>query len=205
MIKIAMFGGGGHAKVITELIQLSGAYEISRQYATPEEEQEFADRAARFDAAVIAVGDNWLRQQIVTRIRTIAPTMPFVRLIHPSAVIATDVTIGEGTIIMAGVVVNPGTVIGEHCIINTRSSLDHDCTLASFVSVAPGSTLAGCVRIGAYSAIGIGSSIIHNIHIGEHSVIGAGATVVRSVESFCVAYGTPAKQIRSRSVGERYL
>jgi acetyltransferase-like isoleucine patch superfamily enzyme len=47
--------------------------------------------------------------------------------------------------------------------------------------------------------------VLHGVQIGEHTVIGAGATVTRSIEGFAVAYGTPARVVRSRQLGEPYL
>jgi acetyltransferase-like isoleucine patch superfamily enzyme len=61
------------------------------------------------------------------------------------------------------------------------------------------------VRIGSFAAIGLGSSVIHRMVIGEHTVVGAGSTVVKPLGAYLVAYGSPAKQIRTRSAGERYL
>jgi sugar O-acyltransferase (sialic acid O-acetyltransferase NeuD family) len=205
MKKIAMFGAGGHAKVITDIIKNGGEYEITGVFDDSSAEAEFSSMAEHFDGAVVAVGDNWLRHQIVHRIHQIAPALPFVTFIHPAATVASDVIIGAGTVVMAGAVINSGTSIAEHCIINTRAVVDHDCHIASFASVAPGATLGGTVRIGSFAAIGLGSSVIHRMVIGEHTVVGAGSTVVKPLGAYLVAYGSPAKQIRTRSAGERYL
>ena len=43
------------------------------------------------------------------------------------------------------------------------------------------------------------------IEIGEHSVIGAGSTVLNNISNNVVAFGTPAKKIRERNRGEKYL
>jgi UDP-3-O-[3-hydroxymyristoyl] glucosamine N-acyltransferase len=59
-------------------------------------------------------------------------------IIHPKAVVAKDVEIGEGVFVAAGSVINPGTRIGRNAIINTSSSVDHDCEIGDFVHVAPG-------------------------------------------------------------------
>jgi acetyltransferase-like isoleucine patch superfamily enzyme len=106
---------------------------------------------------------------------------------------------------MAGTVVNSDSRIGAHCIFNTKASLDHDCVMDDFSSLAPSVTVGGVVRIGAFSAISLGANIIHGRSIGAHTVIGAGALVWSDMPDHCVAYGVPAKMIRLRAEGEKYL
>ena len=69
-------------------------------------------------------------------------------LIHPNAVVADDVEIGCGSVVMAGAVINPGAKIGKGVIVNTSSSIDHDCVLGVYVHVSVGAHLAGTVTVG---------------------------------------------------------
>ncbi len=71
----------------------------------------------------------------------------FTNAIHPSAVIGKNVTIGDGTLVMANAVINPDTIVGSHCIINTKSSVDHDCRIGDYVTVSPGATTFQSVNI----------------------------------------------------------
>lgn len=157
------------------------------------------------EGAVVAVGDNFVRADVVKRIRKANPRLPFVRAIHPAASIATDVSVGEGAVIMAGVSINSSTVVGRFCILNTNSSLDHDSTLADFASLGPRAATGGQCHVGEGAAIGIGAIIINGVRIGQHTVIGAGSLVLKAVEPFVVAYGAPAQVIRSRKPGDPYL
>lgn len=157
------------------------------------------------DSVLVAVGDNWVRGQIVKHLRELVPEIRLVTAIHPSAHIARDVLIGPGTVIMPGVVVNAGCHIGECCILNTSSSLDHDSTMEDFSSLAPRAVTGGTVTIGAFSAVAIGAIISHATRIGEHTVIGGGAFVVKDIPSRVVAYGIPARVIRKRNPDEPYL
>ena len=153
----------------------------------------------------MAIGDNFIRSKVTARVREVCPDLPFVTAIHPKATIAKDVSVGEGTVIMAGVTINPCCLIGRFCILNTNSSLDHDSVMEDFSSLVPRVTAGGNCRIGGYSAVSIGTVLIHGIHIGEHTVIGAGSTVLKNLDSFKLAYGTPAKAIRDRKPGDKYL
>jgi sugar O-acyltransferase (sialic acid O-acetyltransferase NeuD family) len=139
------------------------------------------------------------------KIRLLAPDFTFITAVHPSAQIGREVSIGAGAVLMAGTVVNSDSRIGAHCILNTKSSLDHDCVMDDFSSLAPGVTTGGVVQIGAYSAISLGANIIHGKNIGAHTIIGAGALVRENILDHCVAYGVPARVIRKRAEGEKYL
>lgn len=158
-----------------------------------------------FDAAIVAIGDNFRRSQVAGRLAVADPTLAFAVAVHPSAVIGRDVRIGDGTILMAGTVVNGSATIGRHVMLCARSSLDHDSEMQDFASLAPAATTGGRVHIGHHTAVGLGASIIHSRTIGDHSVIGAGSTVVRDIAGHTVAYGTPCRPVRERREDDPYL
>ncbi len=101
----------------------------------------------------------------------------FANIVHPSAVLAANVTLLEGAQIMAGAVIQTGTVIGENCIINTRTAVDHDVMIGSHVHLAPGTTVCGNVTIGDGTFVGAGSTIVQGIEIGANCIIRAGSVI----------------------------
>ena len=116
--------------------------------------------------------------------------------IHPSAVIADDVVIGEGSIVMAGAVINPGTKIGRGVIVNTSSSVDHDCRIGDFVHIAVGAHLCGTVTAGEKTWIGAGATVINNISICNDCMIGAGAVIVKDITEQGTYVGVPARFLK---------
>ena len=215
-----MFGAAGHAKVLLDILRLVGGIVIA---GLVDDFKPVGYKCLGFEvvgglgalsalakdlgdpAVVMGVGDNWRRAQIVDEIRKQLPSTRFPTVIHPSAQIGSEVSIAEGTVIMAGSVVNAGSKIGPFCIVNTRSSLDHDSTMGEYSSLAPGVTTGGQVNIGAFSNIGLGATVLPSIRIGAHSVVGAGSVVVKPIPDHVIAYGIPAKAIRPRHNGDRYL
>jgi sugar O-acyltransferase (sialic acid O-acetyltransferase NeuD family) len=117
----------------------------------------------------------------------------FAKVIHPSAVIAADVELGEGAQVMAGTVIQPGSRIGCNVIINSKTSIDHDCVIGNHVHVAPGVTLSGGVTIGKGTHISTGAVVIQGIAIGENALVAAGAVVVRDVKDGETVMGVPAR------------
>lgn len=139
----------------------------------------------------LAIGDNAARLRKADSLASIALT--FATLIHPQAVLARDVNVGVGTLVAAGAVVQPGTQLGRHVIINTLAGVDHDCVLADGVHIAPGAHLAGNVRVGRRTMIGLGAAIREGITLGQDARIGAGAVVIRDVPDQITVVGNPAR------------
>jgi sugar O-acyltransferase (sialic acid O-acetyltransferase NeuD family) len=220
MDSIVIIGSSGHAKVVIDIVQQEGRYNIvgllDRYRMVGEEtlgyrvlgKEETLPELTKIHSlkgVIVAVGDNFDRSKVVSHVRGICPDIPFVSSVHPKASIATDVSIGEGTVIMAGVSVNSSCSIGRFCILNTNSSLDHDSIMEDFSSLAPRATTGGNCRIGSYSAISIGAVLIRGVHIGNNTVVGAASLVLKSIDSFIVAYGSPAKAIRKRKPEDKYF
>lgn len=216
--RMIIFGAGGHAKTVVDTVEKAGIYEIAGllDQRLPAGEQVYgctvlgsddwlSSHADTIDGAIVAIGDNWTRGLVVQSLKRKFRNLPFATAIHPSAQIARGARIGAGSVVMAGAVVNSDAIIGEHGILYPGTSVDHDSRIGSFVSFAPRCATGGNVSIGDYTAIAIGAVLIHGRTIGEHCVIGAGATVVSDVPPHTVAYGTPARAVRSRAAGERYL
>ena len=120
----------------------------------------------------------------------------FATVVHPSAIVADDARIGEGSQIMAGAVLQPGICLGVNVVINTRASLDHDCHIGSHTHIAPGVTLSGDVYVGKGAHVGTGASVIQGVRIGEDSLVGAGSVVLKDIASGVKAFGCPAKVVQ---------
>lgn len=194
---LKLLGVGGHAKVIIDAAKISGK-KIDAVYDDDENThgKEFCGYkvAGKIDSdlqgdAIIAIGNNKTRKKISTCLKK----MNWETVIHPTAIIADDVEIGEGSLIMAGTIIQTGTKIGKHCIINTGACIDHDCKIADFSHIAPNCSLAGGIEIGEGTFIGIGTAVSQYLKIGEWCQIGAGAAVVSEIPSNCTAVGVPAK------------
>ena len=218
--RVVIFGSSDHARVVIDVTEKEGRYVIAgligvfkdigeevMGYKILGSEDNLLQivKEKNVYGGLIAIGDNYVRLKVYKKIVKIIPDFKFVTVIHPSVQIGKNVQIGGGTMIMAGVVVNPCSVIGQHCILNTNASLDHDCVMDNFSSLAPNVATGGNVQVGECTAIGLGASISNNIVIKEHTVIGTGSVVVKDIPEFVVAYGVPAKAMRTREVGEKYM
>lgn len=220
MKNILIIGPSGHAKVVIDIVEKQGLYNIAGlvdEKARPGESVLGYEIVGRdedlpqlveekdIEGFVIAVGDNALRENIYEKVDALCAGIEYPSIVHPAAQVGKDVVLGRGCVIMAGGVVNVSSKIGEFCIVNTKASLDHDCEMHDFASLAPGATIGGGCTIGRYSAIGIGAVLKHGVCIGSDCVIGAGAVVVQNVEDLALVYGIPAKTQKKRKHGDKYL
>ena len=220
MKKVLIFGASGHGSVVLDILERSEEFKLvgyvdsfikkgTKKYGYEVLGSEFdllqIIERYRIYGGIIAVGDNWVRRRLVRLVQRLAPEFAFINAVHPSAILGRNVRLGVGTAIMPGVIINSNSSVGDHCILNTRASIGHDGTLSDFSSLAPGVCSGGNLHLGSGAAISLGTSIIENIHIGAWSVVGAGSLVLHSIPNGVVAYGSPARIIRSRKAGEPYL
>jgi sugar O-acyltransferase (sialic acid O-acetyltransferase NeuD family) len=208
--QLVIVGAGGHARVVADLVRVAGVFEIAafvdelaqqrdgdmylgaRVFAGPTGLERARKTGLAY--ALPAFGDNMARIGACERIR--ANGYELVSAVHPSAVVASDVAFGAGTVIAAGAVVGPAARIGEACIVNTAATVDHDCVLGEGVHLEPGAHLGGNVRVGVATTIGIGAVVGKRHNVGAHAHVGAGAVVVRDIADGVVAWGVPACVVR---------
>ena len=220
MKNIIIIGASGHGKVVADIVEQEGRYSLAGfvdaavvagteffGYPVLGREEDLPGLTTKMglSGCLVAVGDNWSRMQCAAKVRGLVPELPFVAVAHPSARLARGAEIGAGTVVMAGAVLGPDVRVGQFCIVNTGACLDHDGVLEDFSSLAPGVVAGGNVRIGTGSAVSLGAHLIHGVAVGVHSVVGAGATVLENIPDRVLAHGTPARVVRSRGEGERYL
>lgn len=200
---VVIIGAGGHAKVIADIITKSNDNVIGFlddnldiQNKTIYLNKTVLGTTKDIDKYkeyyfIIGIGNNNIRENIAN-----SYDLKWYTAIHPNAIIANEVSIEEGSVVMAGSIINTGTKIGKHCIINTKSSLDHDNIIENYVHISPGATLAGTVHIKEKTWICAGATIINNITIAKNNIIGAGSVVIKDINEENGTYvGVPARRV----------
>jgi sugar O-acyltransferase (sialic acid O-acetyltransferase NeuD family) len=157
------------------------------------------------EGCVITIGDNWTRKKIFEQVNRIAPNLKWPNIIHPSVVISNNVRFGKGILAMAGVIFNTNTYLGDFTNYFTNCNIEHDCFIDDFASVSAGVVLGGKVKIGKFSAIALNATVFDRLTIGDNTVVGAASLVTKDLPNNVLAYGNPAKIIRNREIGEKFL
>lgn len=203
---IVILGGGGHAKVIIDMLVDHRTYEpigciVHDRASHPSRvlnlpvlgDESILEELIRqgVTAAVVAVGENRIRSRVTSKLKSLG--IDLVSIISGFAKVSSFARIGDGVVVMPLAVVGPDTTIGEGAIINTSASVDHDCFIGAFSHVAPGCSLAGNVRVGSNSFLGVGTAVLPDRTIGNNVMVGAGAVVTKDVPDGVTVMGVPAR------------
>jgi acetyltransferase-like isoleucine patch superfamily enzyme len=146
--------------------------------------------------------------------------------IRSGAVIYGGTTIGGGLQTGHNVVIREENTIGDNLNIWNNSTIDYGCTIGDNVKIhnnvyvaqftileddvflAPGVTIANdphplcglCMQgptIKRGARVGVNVTLLSHITIGEGALIGAGSVVTHDIPAQSVAYGNPARPMRS--------
>lgn len=208
MNRIVLLGGGGHARVLIDMLKASRAYEIIGILDAQLEVRSsvadvlvigsdkllpelFGQGVRNACVAVGSLGDNRKREALYKALKREGFQIP--SLIHPRSIIAGDAHIPEGAQVMAGAIIQSSVVLGENSIINTGAIIDHDSVIGKSIHVCPGATVSGGCVIGDGTFIGAGATVIQGIRIGENVIVGAGAVVVDNIPDNAIVKGVPAR------------
>ena len=197
--RLIIIGASGHGKVVADIAKLCGYTNIVFLDNDPIIKKCAGYTVLGTDTLTkdldgnvfIAVRNAGARKKLMER----DSDRIFPVLIHPDSVIADDVEIGSGSVVMAGTVINPGTRIGMGVIVNTSSSIDHDCVVENYSHISVGAHLRGIVVVGDSVWIGAGATISNNVNICGGCTIGAGVVVIKDIEEEGTYIGVPAKMM----------
>ena len=212
---LILWGARGHAKVLNEFLPRLGFRIVAVFDNVPVDPPPIAGvpvflgmpgfrnwRTENPDSgtqALIAIGGHRGRDRLEIQQELYGAGILPAIAVHPTAFVAADARVGDGSQILANAAVCTEAVIGKCCIINTSASVDHECSLGDGVHIAPGATLTGCVSIGEHTMIGAGAVVLPRIRIGRSVIVGAGSVVTRDIPDGKVAFGNPARIIRDNN------
>lgn len=211
-MKVLVLGAGGHGQCVADALLRSrkqgGDLELLGflDDVKPQEADFFAgfpilgriaDMEAFPNAAiVIAVGDNEPRERLFEETGRLGRVR--VTVVDPTAIVGSEVDVGEGSYIGPLAILGPGSQIGSNVIVNGGGCLGHHSLVGDHVHIGPGVVTARGVSIGERAMIGAGTVIKPECSIGRHSEVGAGSVVSRDVAEYVVAAGAPARPVRRR-------
>ncbi len=144
---------------------------------------------------IVAIGNNKLRNKIMTKINDLGGITP--TIVHPSAIISPSAKIGKGVYIQANAYIWTKAIISDFCIISPGVVIAHHSNIGKACLISTLTGIGASINIEDNVFIGMGATIVTGMSlIGENSIIGAGAVVLKDVEKNSVYAGVPAKKIR---------
>lgn len=214
MTRVVGLGGGGHAKVVIDVLARDSRWEVVGLL-----DPDPALRGTEI-LGIAVLGDDDLLPELASRGVThafiglgstgdLGPRrrlyelardhgLELVDAIHPSAVIASSAILGRGATVLACAVVNADAVLGQNVVVNTGAVIEHDCRIGDHVHIATGALLAGAVRVGELAHVGLGACVREGVSIGSGAIVGAGAVVVSDVPDRVTVAGVPARALERK-------
>ena len=197
MQDIILLGIGGHAHSVVDSIESNGIYHIcgfldiedkmGEQYrghqvlGTDDLLSEYIKKGIKNAFVTIGyMGKGSIRNILYGQLKMLGFHLPVI--IDKTAIVAKDVSLGEGTFVGKAAVINSAVEIGNMCIINTAAIIEHDCRVDDLSHISVGSVLCGNVQVGRASFIGANATVIQGKTIGNQCIIGAGTTVRKNIE-----------------------
>lgn len=192
---LVLIGGGGHAKVLLDMLLKQKAKILAvvapepigrsvifaglKQYFSDEDVFNFNPDEVLLVNGLGSLPNNSLRHTIYEKFTQAG--YKFASIISSDASVSDYCSLSQGVQIMPGVVINVDVSIGENTIINSGAIIEHDCNIGKHNHVAPGAVLSGNVLTADYVHIGTGARVIQSLSIGSHCLIAAGATLTKNI------------------------
>ena len=207
---VIVLGTGKHAEVVIEIIEAQGNYQILGVVSSaPNAPKELLgyEYLGNFDIfksldkqstiKVVNGLGGWAEQQFrVTMFHKIREQgYVFATVIHPSATIAKNVTIDEGSMVGSNATLMTGAKIGKNVIISSASLIAHHTEIEDHVLISGGVNIGADVIIKKQSIIGFSAVVASRIEVGEKALVATGAVAVKNVAAETTVMGLPAKEI----------
>ena len=166
-----IYGAGGHARVLKDLVKsIAPSSEVMCFFNDSDLPKEIAGiRVLPYNSDVhpeatllLGIGSGKVRKSLAEKV-----SHRMSAFIHPSAWIADDVEIGEGTVVLPQAVIQSGAKIGKHVVINSHVCVDHDAVVEDYVTSYPG------VYIGGEASVGEGCLLNPNAVVMRFTVVPA--------------------------------
>ena len=193
---IVVYGGGGHGRVLLDLLQTLARYEVVGvvdDHLRPGDDvlgapvlggsEVLAELRARDVALAVngigGIGRIESRVEVFDRLAGAGFSCP--SLVHPRAVVEPSATLADGVQVLALAYVGTAATIGFGSLVNTSAVVNHDCVLGRYANVSPGGLLAGEVALGDRAMVGMGATLNVGVQVGEGALIGNSAVVKADV------------------------
>jgi sugar O-acyltransferase (sialic acid O-acetyltransferase NeuD family) len=194
---ILIYGGGGHAKSILEIVLQNGNHAVAgivdddpkmtgirimeipvlgtRAILTMLHEKG-VKLAANGVGGILDINIRVRLFELLENAGFIFPS-----LIHPRATVEPSSKVEEGSQVFANAYVGADARLHSRCMINTNAVVSHDCEIGRYSHIAPGALLAGHVHVGERSLVGMGVTTAIGVRIGDGVRIGNGAILLSDV------------------------
>lgn len=144
------------------------------------------------DIFVCSIGGSFRKQCIES---IISHGGQFLTLIHKTARIGTNVSLGVGNMIGAFTTIAADAKIGNYNFIQSYTIVGHDVTIGDWNRIDSHVMCIGGIKIGNENMIHTSAVLNHGVVVMDNAHIGACSFVTRNVDSGTTVFGNPARRL----------
>lgn len=214
MKKIIIIGGKGNGTVVLSTIEdinrpnkeweilgflndketedIAG-YPILGKINFPTVQKFLKDSEVYFFYSLISVKLNFKHLSKLNNLQI--PLKRFATLIHPTAVISSNVEIGYGSCVSALACINEFSKIGNFVQIWPQVYLGTGVEMDDFSYAAGKAYIGSYVKVKEGGYLGPSSSVLEFVQLKEWSLVGMGSVVIKDVEAYTKVVGNPVRVI----------
>ena len=119
----------------------------------------------------------------------------FISVIHRTASLGPNVSVGAGSFIAHNVVLTADVKVGRHACVFHGSVIGHDATLDDYSHVYSLVSIGGGVHIGEGALVFPGAKVVPRVDVGAGSTVGIGSAVIKDVAPGITVFGVPAERL----------
>lgn len=146
------------------------------------------------DVFICALGDVHYKKKYVDLI--LDKGGKFINIIHKTAVIGRNTTIGVGCVFSRNVQISCDVKIGDYVTMNFMAVVGHDAIIGSYSHLNSMSFMGGYSELKEFVTMNTGSILQPHKKIGKNSVAGAGSFIYRNVKDNTTVFGNPAQELQ---------
>jgi sugar O-acyltransferase (sialic acid O-acetyltransferase NeuD family) len=177
--RLLIIGAGGHGVSVAEAAELSGAFEVmgflddalpvgevvlrSSVLGAATEFTRLDSYRAACDQAIVAVGNNTVREQLVKQLIDVG--FDLATVIHPRAFVSPSARVGRGSAVMAGAIVGTDACLGFGTIVNCGAVVDHHARVEDYGHLGVNACMAGGTLLGRGAWMQAGTALGYGVEI----------------------------------------
>lgn len=151
-MEIIILGAGGYGRTVADIARQSGKYaevyfldDNSTDELVIGKCSEYIKHISQDTELYPAFGNNEGRLQWIERLEAAEAVIP--TIIHNTAYVSPEATVGKGTVVLPKAIINTSVRIERGCIINCGAIIDHGCVIEDGVHICLGAIIKAENRI----------------------------------------------------------
>lgn len=200
---IYIFGSGGRAKLIREIIQ--SKFVKSKIIFIDDFNKKFKNSKylikffkPKSDKLFIGISDPIIQKKYYDFFKKKLKKIDNSPLIDKSVKLKSNVKIDKNVIILENTVIGPDVIISKNSFIGSNVLINHDSSIGHFSTIGHGSNIAGNVKIKNFCYVGISNVIKQNITINNYVTTGSGSNIIKNCREKKIYAGNPAQKLNKK-------